>query len=271
MIYFILINVHNKSLEGGIRIKIRQEKCIGCWNCIPYCPMSAIKKTDADAPTTATIDQEECVECSVCLRSGVCKMEAIYGPELEWPRSVRQAFSAVLIGYGALRKAGVVGNDHPDTGGGRGTNEMKTNDISGRYKDGEVGIAAELGRPCQGFYFRDLEKITIAMSQLGAEFELENPLTSLLDEKTGRIKHREILNEKALSAIVEMKVSEERAIEVLEGLRKVAKEIDTVVTEDIINKCKDGMIPVKPILEAAGIRVRINGKTNIGLGRPLAE
>ena len=233
--------------------------------------MRAIQKNDAKMPATATINQDECVECGVCLRSEVCNSEAIFWPELEWPRSVRQAFSAVLIGYGALRKAGIVGYDRPDAGGGRGTNEMKTNDVTGRYKDGEVGIAAELGRPCQGFYFRDLEKITMAMSQLGAEFEPENPLTTLLDEKTGRIKHREVMNEKAMSAIVEMKVNEERAIEVLKGLKKVAKEIDTVFTVDIINKCKNGKIPVKPTLEEAGIRVRINGKTNIGLGRPLAE
>jgi hypothetical protein len=233
--------------------------------------MKAIQKKYHKTSNTATINQDECVECGVCLRSGVCNVEAIYWPDLEWPRAVRQAFSAVLIGYGALRKAGVVGYDRPDSGGGRGTNEMKTNDVTGRYRDGEVGIAAELGRPCQGFYFRDLEKITIAMSKLGAEFEPENPLTALLDEKTGRIKHREVMNEKAMSAIVEMKVKEERAIEVLEGLKKVAKEIDTVFTVDIINKCKDGRIPVKPILEKAGINVRINGKTNVGLGRPLAE
>lgn len=233
--------------------------------------MSAIKKIHTDNSTMATIDQDECVECGVCLRSGVCKTEAIYWPELEWPRAVRQAFSAVLIGYGALRKAGVMGYDRPDAGGGRGTNEMKTNDVTGRYKDGEVGIAAEFGRPCVGFYFRDLEKVTIAMSQLGAEFEKENPLTALLDEKTGRIKHREVMNERALSAIVEMKVSEDRAIEVIEKLKKVAKDIDTVFTVDIINKCKDGTIPVKPTLEEAGIIVRINGKTNIGLGRPLIE
>jgi len=242
-----------------------------CWICIPYCPLGAIKKIHTDTSTTATIDQDECVECGVCLRSGVCKTEAIYWPELEWPRAVRQAFSAVLIGYGALSKAGVKGYDRPDGSGGRGTNEMKTNDVTGRIKDGEIGIAAELGRPCQGFYFRDLEKVTLAMSQLGAEFETENPLTALLDKKTGRIKHREIMNERALSAIVEMKIGEERVIEVLDGLKKVAKEIDTVFTVNIINKCKDGSIPIKTTLEKAGIIVRINGKTNIGLGRPLVE
>jgi NAD-dependent dihydropyrimidine dehydrogenase PreA subunit len=232
------------NLEGGIVIKIDQDKCAGCMDCIPYCPLSAIKENDMGAFPTAVISQEECVECGACLRSGSCKVGAIWWPELEWPRAVRQAFSAVLIGYGALRKAGVMGYDRPDSGGGRGTNEMKTNDITGRYKHGE---------------------------QLGAEFEPENPLTALLDEETGRIKHREVINERAMSAIVEMKVGEERAVEVLQELRKVSKEIDTVFTVDIINKCKDGMIPVKPTLEKAGIRVRINGKTNVGLGRPLAE
>ncbi len=193
----------------------------------------------------------------------------MYWPELEWPRSIRQAFSAVLIGYGAFERAGIHGYRRPDTRGGRGTAEMKTNDVTGRYRDGEVGIAAELGRPCQGFYFRDMERVTTAMAGLGAEFEAENPLTVLLEPETGKIKYREILNERAMSAIVEMKVGQERAVEVIEALREVAREIDTVFTVDIINKCRDGMIPVKPVLEEAGIRVRINGKVNVGLGRPL--
>jgi hypothetical protein len=39
----------------------------------------------------------------------------------------------------------------------------------------------------------------------------------------------------------------------------------------VINRCKDGKIPFKPVLEKAGYSVRINGKVNIGLGRPLAK
>jgi len=35
------------------------------------------------------IDEDECVECSVCLRSGCCPTEALYQPELVWPRTVR--------------------------------------------------------------------------------------------------------------------------------------------------------------------------------------
>jgi len=217
------------------------------------------------------IDQDECVECGVCYRAGVCKTDALYWPELEWPRSIRQAFSAVLIGYEALEKAGIYGYRRTSSGGGRGTSEMKTNDVTGRYGFGEVGIGAELGRPGVGFSFRDLEKVTMALVELGVELEPENPVTILLDKDTGRIKFRELLGERALSAIVETKVKQERAVEVLQTLKRVAKEVDTVISVDIISRCRDGMIPIMSGLEAAGVKVRINGKTNMGLGRPLAE
>lgn len=146
---------------------------------------------------------------------------------------------------------------------------MKTNEVTGRYKEGEIGIGAEMGRPCQAFYFKDAEKVTMALAKLGVEFEPENPLTVLLDPKTGKIKYREIMNERAMSAIIEMCVKQERAVEVINTLREVAQKIDTVISVDIIIKCKDGKIPVVPMLKEAGVKVRMNGKTNIGLGRPL--
>ena len=109
----------------------------------------------------------------------------------------------------------------------------------------------------------------MAMSEFGIRFEPENPETVLIDPETGRIKYREILGEKALSAIIEAKVSRDKAVELLELLKKVVKEMDTVISVDIVSKCEEGEIPIRPMLEKAGIRVRINGKTNIGLGRPL--
>ena len=230
--------------------------------------MGAIKK---DSETTkSTIDQEECVECGVCLRSNVCNKDAIYWPKLQWPRAIRQAFSAVLVGYEVFDKVGIHGYRRPHMGG-RGTAEMKTNDVTGRYRDGEVGIAAELGRPGGGFYFRDLEKVTMAMAKTDVVFEAENPITVLLDPRTGRIKYEEILGEKAMSAIIETKVKQEKALEVLEALKEASRQINTVFSVDIINKCRGGRIPFKTVIEEAGFKIRINGKTNVGLGRPLVE
>lgn len=62
-------------------------------------------------------------------------------------------------------------------------------------------------------------------------------------------------------------MKQEKAVETINILRDVSKEIETVFSVDIINRCKDGTIPLKEVLEAAGIEVAINGKTCIGLGR----
>ena len=237
--------------------------------------MSAIKKREKDGSITIIIDQDECVECGACLRSDICKTDAIYWPKLEWPRAIRQAFSAVLIGYNILDEVGIHGyvatSGEAGVGGGRGTSEMKTNDVTGRYGDGEVGIGVEFGRPCVGFRFREVEKISKALVKHCVEFELQNPLTMLLDIETGEIKYDEVRNEKAMSAILEFNIKQEQTLEVIETLQEKAKEIDTVITVDIINKCKDATIPVLPMLEEAGVNIRINGKTNVGLGRPLVK
>jgi hypothetical protein len=148
---------------------------------------------------------------------------------------------------------------------------MKTNDITGRYGRGEVGIGAEFGRPCIGFYFRDVEKVAKRLAKLGVEFEHYNPLTMLLDKETGEIKYKEVLNERAMSAILEVNAKQEQTIDIIETLIESSKEIDTVMSIDIINRCEGATIPVLKILEDQGIEIRINGKTNVGLGRPLVE
>ncbi|MHA1632631.1 MAG: DUF362 domain-containing protein [Candidatus Freyarchaeota archaeon] len=234
-------------------MKVDPEKCTGCWRCIPYCPVGAIKEGD----DVAFIDQDECVECGVCLRSGACKAGALYQPELTWPRILRSQFSDPLA-------------VHPKTKiAGRGTEEMKTNDVTGRFKEGEVGIAVEMGRPGIGSSFRDLEKVAMAIAKVGVEFEPSNPVTFLLDTKTGKLKYPEVADERVLSAIIECKTTEDKAVDVLKALKEAAGEIDSVFSVCVISKCKDGKIPIKPIIEKEGFIPRINGKTCIGLGRPL--
>ena len=234
-------------------MEIDSEKCVGCWKCIPYCPVTAIKEADE----VAEIDQDECLECGACLRSGSCKVDALYQPELTWPRVLRSQFSDPTA-------------IHPKTGiPGRGTGEMKANDTSGRFAYGEVGIAVEMGRPAIGAYFRDLEKVAIAMKKAGVVFEPANPVTHLLNPDTGKLKDPDVGKERVLSAIIETKVSEDEAVKILNVLKDVAKEIDTVFSVDVISRCKAGKIPAIPILEKAGYKPRINGKVCIGLGRPL--
>jgi hypothetical protein len=205
------------------------------------------------------IDEDECVECSVCLRSGCCPADALFQPELTWPRLVRKNFSDPL-------------KIHPETRiPGRGTEEMKTNEVTGRYRRGTYGMAFELGRPGVGARFRDVQKVAQALAALGITFEENNPVTKLMaDRKTGTI-NPEVLDEKVLSAIVEFLLPAERLPEVLAVVDRVAREIDTVFSGDIISRLGEAdAIPYVPEVLGRGRFLSLNGKSNVGLGRPLA-
>jgi hypothetical protein len=207
----------------------------------------------------SVIDEDECVECSVCLRSGCCPTEALYQPELVWPRTVRKNFSDPL-------------KIHPETRiPGRGTEEMKTNEVTGRYRSGTYGMAFELGRPGVGTRFSDVEKVAKALAALGITFEEKNPVTKLMVDREKGLVNPEVLNEKVLSAIVEFMIPAEKLSQVLEVLDRVSQEINTVFSGDIISRVgEDGSVPYMKAIQGRGRFLSINGKSNVGLGRPLA-
>jgi ferredoxin len=264
-------------------MKINPEKCVACGNCTYVCPMGAIyidQKTHR-----ATINRDECVECYACFNGlsrehlnpvfvrtvrkifhtmrlrfdpepDVCPTAAFEPDELAWPRVVRRAFSDPRV-------------PHESTGvHGRGTEEVKTNDVSGRVNIGEVGFTIEFGRPGVGVRFRDIQKMCTALAQAGVAFEKKNPVTSLMsDIATGTIRE-DILDEKVLSAIVEIKVSLERAEEIIRLVWEVEKRIETVVALGVGVRCdsEGEENVVAPMLEKLGYKLE-RAKTNIGLGR----
>jgi ferredoxin len=205
------------------------------------------------------IDEDECVECSVCLRSGCCPTEALFQPILEWPRIVRKNFSDPL-------------KIHPETRiPGRGTEEMKTNDITGRYPRGMYGMALELGRPGVGARFSDVEKVARALAARGVEFEENNPVTKLMADRKKGLIHPAVLGEKVLSAIVEFMIPAENLPQILGTLDRVSREIHTVFSGDIISRvAPDGSVLSVKNLEEMKRFISINGKSNVGLGRPRA-
>jgi hypothetical protein len=142
--------------------------------------------------------------------------------------------------------------------------------VTGRLRKGDAGLVIEMGRPGTGAYFRDVEKVAMALAKLKPHFERENPVTQLMvDIETGKIKE-EVLNEKVLSAIIEMKTPLQRIPEFLQALESIQKEVDTVISVGIASKClPDGTIPHEEWVQKAGYKISANGKTNIGLGRPL--
>lgn len=264
-------------------MKINPDKCVACGNCTYVCPMGAIY-IDADL-RRATINHDECVECYACynglskehlppvlvrlIRMGlqlgrvrfdpepdICPTNAFEPDELMWPRVVRRAFSDPRA-------------THESTGvQGRGTEEVKTNDVTGRVKQGEVGFTIEFGRPGVGVWLSDIQKMTWALAEAGVAFEKKNPFTLLMsDVATGTLRE-DILGEKVLSAIVEIKVPVERTEEILRLVHKIEKEVNTVISLGVGTRCDENGEDkiVAPILEQMGYRLE-RAKTNTGLGR----
>jgi ferredoxin len=239
---------------------IDEKLCTGCGKCVVYCPVEAIvetgKKTSRGKKLRA-VDLDQCVECGNCLRAAVCPADAVLQQPLEWPRSIRSAFSNPKT-------------EHKSKDMGRGTEEMKTNEVTHRFVEGEVGIAIEMGRPLLGASFRDVDRVTQAMGRLGVEFEPRNPLTSLMENVSSGVLKRELLGERVLSTIVEFKAREEKLDEIMLAIKEVAGELDTVFSLGLIRVLKPG--PPDPVIERAerlGFEVRPNGKVNLGLGRAI--
>jgi len=233
----------------------------------------------------AVVNRSECVECYACYNGlsqehlnptmvrtvrklfrmmrlrfdpepDVCPTAAFAPEELTWPRVVRRAFSDPRV-------------PHESTGvEGRGTEEVKTNDVSGRVKVGEVGFTIELGRPGVGVWFREIQEMATELALAGVTFEKRNPITSLMsDVATGTIRE-DIMNEKVLSAIIEIKVPLERTEEIIRLVHTVEKRLDTVVALGVATRCDDDGEEriVAPILARLGYKVE-RAKTNTGLGR----
>jgi NAD-dependent dihydropyrimidine dehydrogenase PreA subunit len=232
---------------------IDQEICIDCESCIPYCPVEAITLSD----DRVDIDQDLCVECGVCLRSAVCPVEAFVEPDLEWPRTLRALFSNPIT---VFQETGVAG---------RGTDEVKSNDVTGRYKRGEVGFGIEMGRPGTGTTFRQVQQLTATLATIGVEFEKKNPLTTLLSDPVSGNIREDILDERVLTAIIEFKVPIERVGEVLATLEKAQKTLDTVFSLDYIHRPNtDGSLPAVEAVRQLGYRLSDHVKICTGMGRP---
>lgn len=236
---------------------INQEACVGCGMCVPYCPVGAINVSDRKAK----IDMDACVECSCCRRSRVCRKDAICQEELRMPRGIRSVMSDVFTIF-------------EDTGvSGRGTEEMKTNEVTGRFKPGWVGMALEVGRPIAAATFRQVQEIAVALANTGLlEFEPCNPITQMMkDNKTGYFRD-DILDERVYSAILEFSIPIGKVSEVLALCKEVAKKTATVFSLDVSSVTMGEQDrKVHKIIEETGISVRPNGKVNLGLGKPLYQ
>ncbi|MBN1818645.1 MAG: 4Fe-4S binding protein [Sedimentisphaerales bacterium] len=242
---------------------IDQDACERCMDCIPVCPVGAIGITETKLihhfSFQVVIDYETCVECGVCRRLRKCPQGAIKQvEEIPYPRILRAAFSDPTFRHASTAVLG------------RGTEEMKTNDVKNEFTRDNVGFSVEVGRPGVGAYFRDLQKVTMKAVALGGDFASYNPVVALMDKSTGALKE-EVLNEKVLSAIAEFIVPREKVLDVLEKLTAfINAELESVATISVIARNDDdGGHSILHTLEAHGklhgYAPYPNGKVNIGI------
>jgi NAD-dependent dihydropyrimidine dehydrogenase PreA subunit len=238
-------------------MRIKTENCENCGICVDFCNVGAIRIVDE----VACIDPDVCVECWVCYRNRVCPRDCFEPTPLA---TEGQIFKHVL-------------SDPTETSAGtgipgRGTEESKTNDVTGRFGRAVYGIAIDMGRPAVGTYLRDVEKVAMAMAAVGVRFAgpSETPLAALMtDPKSGKLRD-DMLDVHVQSVIIEGSCRREQIDEVLAALLSVEKEIDTVFSLGVVSMLVgDDDQPLMEALDRHGIPRPTRGKVNVGLGRPL--
>ena len=239
-------------------MKIDSVKCIGCGNCQAYCPAGAI--SDGLTGSLAVIE-DRCFECGLCRYAFVCPegafIESVGMGEM--PRIMRSLFSDP----NTTHKSTMVP--------GRGTEESKTNDVTGLVGLDELGFCVELGRPGVGCSFRDVSLMTEGLKEMGVRFFSGNPLVALMDDETGRFCD-DILGERIISAIIEVGLPEEDLEPVLERILRIGKSLNTVFSLSLICRFDEkGRLPILDKLELLGLTPSGSAKVNMGLGFPSAE
>lgn len=235
-----------------------EEICTGCGICIPYCSVGAMKLTQLQK---VAIERNVCTECGVCYRNSICPVNAILpGPYEAFGDIFKHTLSDVTQTYAGTGIAG------------RGTEECKTNDITGRYPPDRVGFTIDMGRPGIGVWLPDVEKVARAVVEAGLKLEgLEhNPLASVFEDLQ-EVRLREGMEDiHLLSIIIEGTCPVEKAGAVFDALRRVEGEVNTVFSVGLIARVDEsGYHPVLDELPKHGIPKPFQGKVNVGLGRRL--
>jgi hypothetical protein len=113
--------------------------------------------------------------------------------------------------------------------------------------------------------------MTMALAELNVEFENCNPVYHLMEDPSIGTFPEAIKDERMVSCIIEFSAKEELLEPIINVIKRIADELDTVFSLDLIYRFdEDGNIPIIPKLNEMGILVRKNAKVNLGMGRPLA-
>ena len=237
---------------------IDPEKCSGCGKCEKYCPVQAIKCIHIAEKEIYEINYNNCCECQTCLRAAKCPEEAIQQTKLEWPRSIRRAFSDI---HCPPELIGIVN---------RGGIGVKTNDVTGRYGPDDVTIGVEFGRPFPGLYLKDVDRTARLLAKIPVVFQPESPVTSLMINPSKGNLWPELINERVLSLILNIDFPLTKLAITLKALQEAASQIQSVFSISLLSYINDDLsMPSIDLACKLGFKPKLSSKVNLGLGKPL--
>ncbi len=239
---------------------ISADKCVLCGKCVPYCPVGALHPGEE----AMEIDHDLCVECGTCIRNAGCPVDAFFDPPMDMPRYIRKAFSDPYAPH----------KNTPQEHGGRGTEEIKTNDVTGIVHDLDtVEVSIEMGRPGTAAWFYEVQAISTAVAKFGVTFASNNPVTLYMTDRSKGEFDPSILNERILSCIVEFETESSKLLPILQAVKEVSYTLKTLFSVSCICKVdeNDETIIERDIAPLGFDIRRGSSKTNVGLGRPLYE
>lgn len=263
-------------------VTIDDTKCTRCLECLPYCPVEAI--VEFNDGNNVGIDAERCTECGLCRQSRICPVNAIVAMDLAWPRSLRGKFQHPYAPYRSAptltKKANPVSySEEMVSFPRRQFPSEHTNDVDGVLRRGEAIVMAELGRPHLGTSFRDVQKVAKALVPYGLDLRRQYPasderssLAEVTTDAAAGTFMPEILDEKVGWVVLKLVTPEHRVPDTVRCLRQVSADIYTVFALGIVSRAeRDGSTISDRVALGAGVTPAVNCKTNVGLGRPLAQ
>ena len=239
---------------------IDAERCIGCGACLLHCPLeAAVLPVRHGDRVVFGINQDACCECGNCARNAACPSGALQpSPGVDtFPRQVRRAFSDPSPVH---RSTGVPG---------RGTDECKNNDITGRVGPGQVGLLIELGRPGTGVRLDRVQEVLRACHAAGFSQGGCNPVATLLDHGPRPTLRPGLGEQVVLSCILEFVVPVPALQSLLLAARSAARAQGCTYAASVVALADTAADPrIQVALHSAELALGPAAKINFGLGRP---
>lgn len=229
-------------------MKVNSE-CIGCRDCLPYCPQRAISMNPEDR---AEIDRYRCVECGLCFDTDICPVSA-FEEDHDELAELKKRFGRLLSGFPGGKKAG--------RGGGFGF-DVKTNDVTKKIPSGKVSMRFELGRPVGGIKLGEVVALQERLIDSGWSPNMGARYQSLFDAGFPQ----DILEHHILSSIFEFILKPEDIPILVGEAKRNAMDEGLWMTVNVVGLAET-IDHLLTILKSSGIETEPAAKVNLGLGR----